>query len=488
MPHSCVIRLQSLKNKIMTKLFNDKNFWKTAIKLTIPVALQSLLTSSFTLADTLLVSNLGTVALSSVGMMGQWAWLMNMILVGFCSATTVFISQFWGIKDYKKIRHVSGISILFALIVSCVFTAISLAVPDGVVRIFNSDAQVIETGSEYLRIVAFSFIPIALTNILAAILRAVENVKLPMYASAFTTVLNIFLDYSMIFGKFGFSQMGIRGAALATTVSAWLGVVMIVLISCFQKNILIGNGVEFFRFSKDEFVSYIRKAAPVVLNEGMWGAGTFVYNIIFGNMGYEYFSALTIVRSFENIAFVIFIGICSASSVMIGKSIGQGKIERGLLDSKRFIIIVPVLAVITAVVIVVFRGQLVSIFNMGNNISETAIKTAGTLMIIYAAAFPFRMIPYLEIVSIFRSGGDTVTGAKYELLCLWALSVPATLIAVYVFKVPFVAAFAIMYIFEDIPKNIFCIKFYLSKKWIKPVTSEGIKGLESYNKKQSGEK
>lgn len=456
------------------------------IKLTVPVALQNLLTSSFTLADTLLVSNLGTVALSSVGMIGQWAWLMNMILVGFCSGTAVFISQYWGVKDMKRIRHIGGISIVMAVIVSVLFTAISLLIPNYVIRIFNSDSQVIAAGSEYLKYVAFSYIAIALTNIIAAILRAVENVKLPMYVSAFTTVLNIFLDYAMILGKFGFPDMGIRGAALATTISAWLGVLLIFVISFFQKNLLVRDTAEFFRFSKKEVVLYIKKAAPVVLNESMWGLGTFVYNIIYGNMGYEYFSALTIVRSFENISFVLFIGICSAASVMIGKSIGKGEIERGVEDSKRFSIIVPAIAVVVSVFIFIFRHQLVNIFNMGNNISQLAVDTAGMLMMIYAFAFPFRMFPYLQIVAIYRSGGDTITGAKFELLCLWALSVPATLIAVYVFKVPFLAAYAIMYIFEDIPKVICCLKFYLSKKWIKPVTKEGIDALEKL--KLRGEK
>lgn len=421
----------------MFKLFDDKGFWKTAIRLAIPVALQSLLTSSFTLADTLFVSNLGTVALSSVGMMGQWSWLMNMILVGFCSATTMFVSQFWGVKDIRKIHRISGISIIFALAVSAVFTVVSIAVPDSVVKIFNSDKAVIEAGTEYLKILAFSFIPVALTNILAAILRAVENVKLPMYASAFTTILNIFLDYCMIFGKCGLPKMGIKGAALATAVSAWLGVIVIVLISLIQKNILIANARLFFIFSKEELKAYITKSAPVVFNEGMWGAGTFVYNIVFANMGYEYFSALTIVRSFENIAFVIFIGLCSAAAVMIGKSVGKGEIERALLDSKRFMLLVPSIAIVVSAMIIIFRGQLVSIFNMGNNISSTALTTAGLLMVIYAAAFPLRIIPYLEIVAIFRSGGDTVTGTKYELFSLWGLSVPAVVIAVYVFKVPF---------------------------------------------------
>lgn len=481
MLHICVTRLQNLKNRrIMKSLFKDKGFWKTAIKLSVPVALQNLLTSSFTLADTLLVSNLGTVALSSVGMIGQWAWLMNMILVGFCSGTTVFISQYWGIKDMKKIRHVAGISILFALAVAVIFTVISLAFPTWVIGIFNKDASVIETGSAYLKVMAFSLVPIALTNILAAILRAVENVKLPMYVSAFTTVLNIFLDYAMIFGKFGFHKMGVQGAALATSISAWLGVLLIIVISLMQKNLLVKDSKEFFACDKAELVTYVKKSAPVVVNESMWGGGTFVFNVVFANMGYEYFSALTIVRSFENIAFVIFIGICSAASVMIGKSIGKGRIERGLNDSKRFMVIVGVLAVFMAVIIIIFRNQLVSIFNMGNNISSVAIETAGILMAIYAVAFPFRMFPYLEVVAIFRSGGDTVTGAKYDLISLWVLSIPATLIAVYVFKVPFFAAYAIMYIFEDIPKNIMCFRFYRSGKWIKPVTEEGQNSLEEY--------
>lgn len=461
----------------MIRLFNDKKFWKNAVKLTVPVALQNLLTSSFTLADTLLVSSLGTVALSAVGMIGQWAWLMNMMLVGFCSATSVFISQYWGIQDLKKIRHIGGISIVFSLAVSVLFTVVSIVIPQYVIRIFNSDPEVVAVGAEYLKVVAFSYIPIALTNILAAVLRAVEDVKLPMYASAFTTVLNIFLDYAMIFGKFGFPQMGVKGAALATVISAWLGVVMIVVISLFQKNIIAAESKEFFKFNRVEIKEYLKKAIPIVINESMWGLGTFTYNIIYGNMGYEYFSALTIVRSFENICFVLFIGICSASSVMIGKSIGMGEIKKGIEDSKRFSIIVPVIAAAVSVLIVVFRHQLVSLFNMGSNISQLAIDTAGVMMLIYAIAFPFRMFPYLQIVSIFRSGGDTFTGAKFELICLWLMSVPATLIAVYVFKVPFLVAYAVMYIFEDIPKVICCLKFYFSKKWIKPVTEEGKRAL-----------
>lgn len=471
----------------MLKLFKDKGFWKTAIRLAVPVSLQNMLISSYSLADTLLVSNLGTASLSSVGMIGQWTFLMNMILVGFCSATGVFSSQFWGIKDTKRIKHICGISLIFALGVSLLFTVVSIAFPHMVTSIFNNNEDVLALGTDYLRVVAFSYIAVAITNILSSVLRAVENVKLPMYVSAFTTVLNIFLDYCMIFGKLGFARMGVKGAALATSVSAWIGVILIIAISFCQKNIIAGKPKEYFSFTKNEVSSYLKKAAPVVLNEGMWGGGTFVYNVIFANMGYEYFSAVTILRSFENMALVMFFGMGSAASVMIGKSIGKGKIKEAVMDSKRFCIIAPILAVILSVLIVIFRQQLVGIFNMGSNISELTLKTANIIMVIYAVAFPTRMLPYIQIVGIFRSGGDTVTGTKFELFCLWAMSVPATIIAVYLFKVPFVVAFAVMYIFEDIPKNIFSIRHFLSNKWIKPVTKEGMAGLERLKEEMADE-
>ena len=126
---------------------------------------------------------------------------------------------------------------------------------------------------------------------------------------------------------------------------------------------------------------------------------------------------------------------------------------------------------------------------MGSNIAENTLYTASVLMIIYSCAFPLRMFSYLQVVSVFRSAGDTVTGVKYDLISLWAMSIPATLIAVYVLKVPFIVAFAIMYIFEDIPKTIMCVRFYLSKKWIKPVTEEGREALKEYeqNKIKSGD-
>ncbi len=468
----------------MAHLLIDKGFWKNALRLATPIALQNMLTSSFTLADTLFVSTLGDVSLSAVGMIGQWGWLLNMILIGISSGTSVFVAQYWGVKEIKKINITCGISTVSALIISSLFTIISICSPEFVVNIFNNDESVVNEGKIYLLYVCCSYPAVAITNILSSVLRSAENVKLPMYVSIVTTVLNIVLDYGMIFGKFGFNKMGIKGAALATSISAWVGVLLLLVISLFTKNILYAPFKDIFGFKCSDIKIFYKKAMPVIFNETMWGAGTFVFNIIFGHMGYEYFAAITILRSFENIAFVFIIGICNACSIMVGKSIGKGRINMGIQDTKRFLCIFPIISAIIAVIIFVFRSQLIGIFNMGNNISEVTLNSAMSIMAFYAFEFTVRQIPFLMIVGIFRSGGDTVTGVKLDLMGLWILSIPATLIAVYVIKVPFTVAFAVMYIFEDYIKSILCIKYYKSMKWIKPVTEEGINGLNKYLQKK----
>jgi Na+-driven multidrug efflux pump len=309
-----------------------------------------------------------------------------------------------------------------------------------------------------------------------------------MYVSAVSTVLNIALDYCMIFGKFGFARMEIKGAALATAVSAWVGFVLLLVISFAEKNIIIAKLSEVFRITPQDIKYYFRKAIPVILNETLWGGGTFVFNLIFSNMGYEYYASITILKTFENLAYVFFIGLCSACSVMIGKSVGRGLISRGVDDSKRFLILVPIYAVVLGGLSIIFRSQLVSIFDMGNNISELTISTAKTIMVIYSIELPARTLCFTFIVGILRSGGDTVTAARYDLSSLWLVSLPITLITAYVIKAPFVVCYAVMLVAEDYFKIIMCTRHYVKLRWIKPVTEEGRQGLKDYIEERQAKK
>ncbi len=467
---------------MIKKYLGDKPFWRVTLRLGFPIAIQNMLTSSFAIVDTLMVSRLGDVALSSVGMAGQWSWFMSIISFGICSGMSVFAAQYWGIKNYKAMRRVLGISLLFITVLSAVFFFPAFFAPEKVIAIFNKDPNVIASGSSYMKIACFSYPAVVLSVILSGFLRNIEKVKVPMYVSMITTVLNAVFNYGFIFGKFGLPEMGVAGAATATCISSWSGPVFLVVISLFQKNHLVRSPKDIFSFKLRHLFEFIRRALPVVINESLWSFGIFVLNIIYSNMGYEYYAAVTIVKTFSDLSFAFFVGLCNACIIMVGKSVGSGKIERAVQDAHRFSFVVPLAAVFVGALMVIFRSRLISIFNMGNNISALSLSTAMTVALFLGCELPVKMISYVQVVGIFRSGGDTFMAMLCDIGSLWLLAIPATLLAAKAFALPFIAVFMIAYLAEDIPKSIFCIIRHRSLLWLKPVTEEGIKGKEDYFK------
>ena len=270
------------------------------------------------------------------------------------------------------------------------------------------------------------------------------------------------------------------GAAFATAISAWLGPILIILISVARKNILCAPLRDIFSFNGALIAEFFKKALPVIVNETMWGMGTVAYNIIFANIGYEEYGAITIVRTFENFSFCFFLGLCNACCVLVGKSIGAGEIREGIRDSKRFMIIFPIVSVTVGCAVMLLRHPLVSIFNLGSNISAYTIETAEWILVIYGVWVIMRNIAYLTVVGIFRPGGDTGFGMIVELLVLWCFSVPATYIAANLLNLPFLLVYAIMYLCEDIPKALVFIPYWVSGKWIKPVTDAGQSALAKF--------
>ena len=171
----------------LTTYLGDRPFWQYALRLAIPVAIQNMLTSSFQLIDTLMVGQMGDLTLSSVGMAGQWSWLLGMILFGTCSGMSVVGSQYWGVKDLKGIHRVFGIALLFCLGVSGIFLAVAVSQPYWVIGLFNKDPDVLRVGVSYLKIACWSYPALALTNVFSMLLRTAERVTVTMYISAFST-------------------------------------------------------------------------------------------------------------------------------------------------------------------------------------------------------------------------------------------------------------------------------------------------------------
>lgn len=446
----------------------DKGFWKVTLSLAIPIALQQMLSASFSLVDTLMVGQLGDIPLSATGMAGQWSWLFAMVLFGIASGASVFVSQYWGDGNTKGIRRTIGISVSAGLVIAFAFLAAAVIFSEKIIYVFNKNPDIIREGSTYLRYACLSYPAMALTNILGATLRSVERPKLPMVVTSISAFANVILNYVLIFP----AGLGVKGAAIATAISSWLGPILIILFSVIRKNILIAPLRE-FAFSMRLVGEFFKKTTPVIINETMWGMGTVAYNIIFANMGHEEYAAITIVKTFENFSFCFFMGLCNACCVMVGKSIGAGDIREGIRDTKRFMILMPTITAVVSSIIILTRVPLVSIFNLGSNISAYTLTTAQHILIIYAVWIVIRNFPYLTVVGIFRPGGDTTMGMLVEIGALWMFAVPMVYIAANVWHLPFLTVYALMYLCEDLPKTAFFIYYWFSGKWIKPVTDAG---------------
>lgn len=464
----------------LTRYLGDRPFWQTTLRLAVPVVIQNLLTSSFALVDTLMVSSLGDLTLSAIGMAGQWNFFFNMLIVGISGTLSLFASQYFGAGDEKGIRRTYGMSLLVGFLFAACFLIPAAVWPEAVIGIFNQDANVIAVGAGYLRLACWSYPALMLSFLFASLLRSVEKVRLPMYASAISTALNVFFNYSLIFGKFGLPRMGAAGAALATCISAWSGPVLLLLFSLAKKDILTTKLRQAFALRAEHWKVYIKKCVPLVVNSGTWGLGTVAVTAILSNLGYEEYAAVTMLRTFGDLIFSCYVGFGNASIIQVGQDVGAGRIVKAKESALRYVVLVMLASALLGGAIAVFRRPLIGIYNLTGGMSALTIQTALGLFLFYGLEQPFRNVAYIEIEGIYHSGGDAVMGMVLDGVCLFGFAIPAALLCAHVWHLPFVWVFAITYLAEDLPKTVLCLWYHLSDKWLKPVTPEGKAGLEAY--------
>ena len=195
-------------------------FNRTLLSIAIPVTLQNLLASSFTLVDTLMIGALGDMPLAAVGMAGKWTWFLTIVFFGFSSGASVFISQYHGADDTAGIRRTYGLMTVGTQAASALFMLVGLLFPEAVVRLFSSDAEAVALGASYLRIIAISYPFLALARGGGTLLQSTGSVMIPFVGSLVSVAVNITLNALLIFGLCGFPAMGVQGAAIASLVSA----------------------------------------------------------------------------------------------------------------------------------------------------------------------------------------------------------------------------------------------------------------------------
>ncbi len=448
---------------------NKSGFYKNMLRLALPIAFQQLLVSCAQLVDTAMVTRLGNVVVSSVGVSSRWIFLMNLFYFGISSGSAAMIAQFWGAKEKSNIKRSYGIALIFGASVAVVFGVSMFTIPELMLRVFTDEQAVIETGAQYMKIVAFMGFFSAFNQITCTALRATERVNPPLFTSMAAVAVNTMLNYILIYGKLGFPAMGIRGAALATLTSTIVQSILLLIVLRTSKEIYSDPIKDFFNLSKAFFRRFSIVCLPVVFNEVAWAMGTNIYAMVFARQGSESYAGYTIFSSIEQIAFVFFVGICHACSIMTGKTIGEGNNLGAYKQAKKFVIMTPIIGLITGTVLAFVRNPLLSLLEIE---TQGAFDVASSLILLYCLWLPIRNIPYTLIVGTFRAGGDTKIGIFYDCISLYAIGIPVVVYLGFFAKVDFVYLIMAMYLCEDIPKTIMSLIRFKSKKWIRNLTDK----------------
>ncbi len=452
---------------IITSFKKHKEFIPKLIAIASPIILQNFLTSTLNFLDVFMVGQLGESEVAAVGIGNQIYFLFLMFIFSIATGTAVFTAQYWGKKDIKNIHSNLGIGITFALISSGIFTLVIFLFPNALIRSFSNDPAVISLGMQYIKIVAFSLIMTSMSIVFSTILRSTENVRFPMVASFIGLITNTFLNYLLIFGKFGFPELGVRGAAIATVIARGVEFCITIGFTYLRKYPVAAGLKSLFNYSKEMIKRYIRIWLPVMGQSVGWALGYTMYSVIYGHISTGAFAAYNIACSIERISLLLFTGLGVACSIMVGNRIGASEEYKARDYSKNFLFLSVSFSIVIAIILIIVRGYIINFYNL----SEQSSLYLYYLLLVMAIIMLARVMNIIFQNGILRAGGDTLFSMIIELGGIWVIGVPLAVIAAFIFKLPvyFVMAIAAT---EELVKMIAGFYRFLSNKWIHNLTRQ----------------
>ena len=443
------------------------SFYRTVFALVVPMALQNLINVGVTAADVIMLGAVGEDALSGASLAGQVQYIMTLFLFGLTSGATVLTAQYWGKGDKDAIEKILGIAVKTAVFVTALFTAAALVVPGMLLRIFTSDPVVIAEGIKYLRIVAFTYIMIGITQAYLYIMRSVERVIVATVVYLLSLICNIIMNSIFIFGLFGLPAMGVSGAALGTLCARILEVVLVAgYARFFNKDIKLRLRYV-LHTDKVLFGDFMKYALPVVINEVMWGLGTAANTAILGHMGSPVVAANSVAQVARQLATVVSFGLSSAAAIYLGKTIGEKKMEHARAYAKRFIGLSLIMGVLGGVVILI-ASPVASAFLSLSVEAKDYLRIMFFVMSYFVIGQAFNTT---MVVGIFRSGGDTRFGLILDVSTMWCCSILLGFLAAFVFKLSVPAVYMIL-MSDEIIKIPITFWRYRSCKWLRDVTRD----------------
>ena len=430
--------------------------------------IQNLFSAAISSVDVLMLNSVGQSAISSVSLAVQYSNILFSVYYGLGTGATMLCAQYWGKGDLRAIEKVEGIALRFSVLISSLFAFPAMLVPELMMKVFTNDPELIGLGAAYLRIVSISYLCWSVSDIYLSVLRSIERVKTSTALNVGALLLNIVLNAVFVLGLFGSPKMGVRGVALATTISRLTQLVACFLVSAASKDIKIHLG-NMFRKGGVLMQDFIRLSLPALGNDIVWGVGFSMYSVIMGHMGTDMVAANSISAVVRNFGCVMCFGIASASGIYVGKEIGAGHLE----DAEKGGVLSLRLTVAAGALGGILVGLATPVILRYASVSDTAAGYLKIMLLINTYYIMGAAVNTTLIAGLFRAGGDSRFGLICDTIDMWAYAVPLGFLAAFVFKLPPMVVYFLLCT-DEFVKWPWVLSHYRSKKWLNNITRENV--------------
>ena len=446
--------------------FKDSSFYKTFFTMTLTIALQNLIVFGVNLADSVMMGAYSETALSGVGICNNIQFFLNMAASGVSSGMTVIASQYWGKKEKKPIFKVSAVAMWIIISVTLLIFGFATFAPETLIRLFTDKESVIAQALLYLDVIRYTYILYALTTILLAILYSVETVRIGFIVSLSSFAINIFLNYVLIYGKFGAPEMGIKGAAVATLVSRAIELTVVLSYILFIDKKLHMRIRDLFITDKQMFKDYFKTGLPLMMSSVSWGLAMSIQGAIIGRLVENAIAANSIATTICQVATVICYASSNVACVLTGKTIGENQplsVIKKRTKTLQFIFLA--IGVTSSAILLLTKNLIMDFYNATPQTVEITNQFILVLCItIIGTAYE---VPCL--CGIVSGGGDTSFVLKNDFIFMWLIVLPMSALSAFVFKFPVVVTFACLKA-DQILKCIIAVIKVNRFNWIKKVT------------------
>ncbi len=453
-----------------SKYLGNRAFYMRLLSVAGPILIQNVITNFVNLLDNIMVGQIGTESMSGVAIVNQLLFVFNLCIFGGLAGPGIFTAQYCGKGDMEGVRSTVRIKFYIAAGAVAVFAAALLTKGSALISLFlheGSDAldltATLSYGVDYLHVMVWQMLPFALMQVYSSSLRETGETLLPMKAGIAAVLVNLCLNYVLIFGKLGAPALGVVGAAIATLIARLVECAIVLIWSHRHaaRAPFIPGLYRSLRVPSRLLKQVAVMGAPLLLNEVLWSTGMTTLNQCYSVRGLEVVSATNISSTVSNLFFCAFFALGNAISILVGQQLGAGELERAVDEDRKLVAVSVAVNVLVGGLMALLAPLIPQIYNT----TETVKALAGSLMLVSAAMMPFHAFTNAAYFTL-RAGGQTGVTFLFDSGFIWVLCVPLAFVLSRFTDMPIVA----MYVCVQALELVKCVLGFIllrGKKWVK---------------------